>query len=155
MFACFIPVQSAKAGTEVACFAGDCLSVGWEMVTEQAFGFALCISGDCRYVGWEEFRSDGTVYEFRCLPGGCFVEGYEVTNSSAGKAKIGEVSCMANDCHRIGWIEKPENEKFVYVTLCKNQDCGQRGWTTRWRNLITTDSTCKVGGCFVNGWREQ
>ena len=159
MFTLFGPMQPAMAQVDVRCIQQDCLKYGWEStdLTTVDYEFATCRGNGCSADGWLYYFKDGTRYEYTCLPGGCFTDGYKMFNLdfTAGRTLVGEVSCMANDCHRIGWIEKPENEKFVYVTLCKNQDCGQRGWTTRWRNLITTDSTCKVGGCFVNGWREQ
>ncbi len=145
----------ALAQVDVNCLGSNCLVRGWESFNLQTLALdqSFCFSLDCSQFGWREFRGDGRIYEYRCLPGGCFEEGYQIVELFEGGNVIAEVQCLGQDCHGIGSLLKSEGH--VDITLCKDQDCRSNGWSTRWRNQITSDVSCKVGGCFVNGWLEK
>lgn len=75
-----------------------------------------------------------------------------LTFGRAAYANI-DISCIFDDCLGRGWHMYDERTGYSSLVSCRFGDCAMNGWTEEFQNRPVSQSNCKAGGCFNDGWR--
>lgn len=63
-----------------------------------------------------------------------------------------EITCYKDDCLTHGW-EAFDHWNFKLSTvMCISSDCATEGWSELFEGRSSSETRCKGGGCFTDGW---
>lgn len=74
--------------------------------------------------------------------------------STANAAARLDITCNFEDCGHAGWSEVVWGGNYRSDTDCKDGDCFQNGWLLRDNYGNQVQAVCKTGGCWVAGWND-